>query len=84
MCERLVAVAMTPRERYMAVIKGELPDRAPVSPFIMQFAAQVAGIHYQDYCRSGEALETCGSILRALSASVQNRWRRAVLPGGCR
>lgn len=47
---------MTPYERYMAVLHGELPDRAPVSPFIMQFAAQVAGIHYQDYCRSGEAL----------------------------
>jgi MtaA/CmuA family methyltransferase len=40
----------------MAVLKGGLPDRAPVSPFIMQFAAQVAGVHYQDYCRSGEAL----------------------------
>jgi MtaA/CmuA family methyltransferase len=49
-------MAITPRERYLAVLKGELPDRAPVSPFIMQFAAQVAGIHYQDYCRSGEAL----------------------------
>lgn len=49
-------MAMTPYERYIAVLKGELPDRAPVSPFIMQFAAQVAGVHYQDYCRSGEAL----------------------------
>lgn len=47
---------MTPIERYHAVINGELPDRAPVSPFIMQFAAQVAGIHYKDYCESGEAL----------------------------
>jgi uroporphyrinogen decarboxylase len=47
---------MTPYERYLAVIKGELPDRAPVSPFIMQFAAKVAGITYKDYCESGEAL----------------------------
>src|SRR5919202_1998202 len=51
-----MVMAMTPYERYMAVIKGELPDRAPVSPFIMQFAAKVAGIEYKDYCESGEAL----------------------------
>lgn len=49
-------MAMTSLERYLAVINGELPDRAPVSPFIMQFAAHVAGIHYRDYCNSGEAL----------------------------
>jgi MtaA/CmuA family methyltransferase len=47
---------MTPYERYIAVCNGQLPDRAPVSPFIMQFAAQFAGIAYKDYCESGEAL----------------------------
>ncbi len=47
---------MTPYERYMAVIHGELPDRAPVSPFIMQFAARVANVSYKDYCESGEVM----------------------------
>jgi uroporphyrinogen decarboxylase len=47
---------MTPYDRYLAVCNGQLPDRAPVSPLIMQFAAQVAGITYQNYCESGEAL----------------------------
>ena len=40
----------------MAVVKGELPDRAPVSPFIMQFAARVANVPYRDYCLYGEVL----------------------------
>lgn len=47
---------MTPLERYLAVCNGQLPDRAPVSPFIMQFAAQVAGVSYRDYCLSGEVM----------------------------
>lgn len=47
---------MTPLERYIAVCNGELPDRAPVSPFIMQFAARVANVSYRDYCLSGEVL----------------------------
>lgn len=47
---------MTPLERYLAVCKGQLPDRAPVSPFIMQFAAQVAGVSYRDYCLHGEIM----------------------------
>lgn len=47
---------MTPLERYLAVCNGQLPDRAPVSPFIMQFAAKVAGVSYRDYCLSGEVM----------------------------
>lgn len=47
---------MTPLERYLAVCRGQLPDRAPVSPFIMQFAARVAGVSYRDYCLSGEVM----------------------------
>lgn len=48
--------SMTPLERYLAVCNGELPDRAPVSPFIMQFAARVANVSYRDYCISGEVM----------------------------
>lgn len=47
---------MTPIERYLEVCRGELPDRAPVSPFIMQFAAKIAGVSYKDYCESGEVM----------------------------
>lgn len=47
---------MTPLERYLAVCNGQLPDRAPVSPFIMQFAAKIAGVSYRDYCLSGEVM----------------------------
>jgi MtaA/CmuA family methyltransferase len=47
---------MTPLERYLAVCNGQLPDRAPVSPFIMQFAAKYAGVSYRDYCASGEVM----------------------------
>lgn len=47
---------MTPLERYLAVCNGQLPDRAPVSPFIMQFAASFAGVSYRDYCHSGEVM----------------------------
>lgn len=47
---------MTPLERYLAVCTGQLPDRAPVSPFIMQFAAKVAGVSYRDYCLYGETM----------------------------
>jgi uroporphyrinogen decarboxylase len=47
---------MTPFERYTAVCEGRLPDRVPVSPFIMSFAARVAGVRYEDYCRSGEVM----------------------------
>lgn len=47
---------MTPLERYLAVCSGQLPDRAPVSPFIMQFAAKIANVAYRDYCVSGEVM----------------------------
>lgn len=47
---------MTPLERYLAVCNGQLPDRAPVSPFIMQFAAKSANVSYRDYCMSGEVM----------------------------
>ncbi len=47
---------MTPLERYLAVCNGQLPDRAPVSPFIMQFAAKYAGVSYRDYCLYGQVM----------------------------
>ena len=37
---------MTPRERYMAVLRGERPDILPRLPILMQFAAEHIGSYY--------------------------------------
>lgn len=47
---------MNSYERYVAVCELRQPDRAPVSPLIMTFAARVAGVRYSDYCRYGEVM----------------------------
>ena len=49
-------MAMTSYERYLAVCQLREPDRAPVSPLIMTFAARLVDIPYGDYCRYGELL----------------------------
>jgi MtaA/CmuA family methyltransferase len=49
-------MVMTSYERYMAVCQLKEPDRVPVSPFIMTFAAKLAGVPYIDYCRAGEVM----------------------------
>ena len=49
-------MAMTSYERYVAVCELREPDRAPVSPLLMTFAAQLAGVNYTDYCRHGEVM----------------------------
>lgn len=46
----------TSYERYVAVCELREPDRAPVSPLIMTFAARLAGIPYSDYCRHGDLM----------------------------
>ena len=47
-------MAMTSYERYIAVCELRKPDRVPVSPLIMTFAAKLAGIPYREYCLYGE------------------------------
>jgi uroporphyrinogen decarboxylase len=49
-------MSMTSYERYVAVCELREPDRVPVSPFIMTFAARLIGVPYIDYCRSGEVM----------------------------
>lgn len=49
-------MSMTSCERYIAVCELREPDRVPVSPLIMTFAAKQAGISYADYCRYGEPM----------------------------
>lgn len=46
----------TSYERYLAVCERQEPDRVPVSPLIMTFAARQAGVLYGDYCRYGEVM----------------------------
>jgi MtaA/CmuA family methyltransferase len=49
-------MVMTSYERYLAVCELREPDRVPVSPLIMTFAARLVDIPYGDYCRYGELL----------------------------
>lgn len=49
-------MSMTSWERYKAVCEGRLPDRPPVSPFCMTFAAKIAGVTYEAYSRYGEVM----------------------------
>ncbi len=45
--------AMTPQERMHALLKGETPDRTPVVPFILGYAAQIVGISLGDFYSDG-------------------------------
>jgi uroporphyrinogen decarboxylase len=49
-------MSMTSYERYLAVCELREPDRVPISPLIMTFAARLAGVSYRDYCRDGEVM----------------------------
>ena len=40
---------MTPRERYLAVLRGDRPDILPRLPILMQFAAEHIGSHYDAF-----------------------------------
>ena len=41
---------MTSLERFYSVLDFEKPDRVPVCPFVMAFAAKFAGVPYSQYC----------------------------------
>lgn len=43
-------------ERILKTLRSEKPDRPPVIPFVMQYAAKVAGVNYRDYCKDGDAM----------------------------
>lgn len=47
---------MNSKERVLKAINFGSPDRIPVIPFVMQFAAKVAGVGYRDYCKTGEKM----------------------------
>lgn len=47
---------MTGKERFIKVIRGEQPDRTPVFPLLMSFAAERYGINYRTFASNGNAL----------------------------
>ncbi len=47
---------MTGRERIIAILAGRAPDRIPVMPITMMFAADVLGVRYGQYARDYQIL----------------------------
>lgn len=47
---------MTPKQRFHATIRGEPRDRAPVTPIVMQWAAEYIGKTYREYYLDGNVL----------------------------
>ena len=47
---------MNSRERVLTALNLQEPDRVPVIPFIISFAAKYAGLRFIDYCKSAEKL----------------------------
>ncbi len=43
-------------EEFFQIFAGDKLPRVPVIPFVMQYAAKVAGIRYRDYCTDPEAM----------------------------
>lgn len=56
---------MNSRERCLAAIRGEKPDRTPVFPLLMFFAQQRAGITYREFATNGIALADAQLAMRA-------------------
>ncbi|MFP3953027.1 MAG: uroporphyrinogen decarboxylase family protein [Candidatus Bipolaricaulota bacterium] len=53
-------------EELVQIFDGIKLPRVPVIPFVMQYAAKIAGIHYRDYCTDPEAMAE--SQIRCLEA----------------
>lgn len=47
---------MNSKERFMAVIQGDKPDRVPIFPLLMDFAAKRYGLSYREYASYGHLL----------------------------
>jgi uroporphyrinogen decarboxylase len=46
--------SMTPKERMRALMMGQKPDRVPVIPFILGYAAKITGISLGDFYSDGD------------------------------
>ncbi|MDD5705393.1 MAG: uroporphyrinogen decarboxylase family protein [Kiritimatiellae bacterium] len=55
---------MNSKERCLAVLRGEQPDRTPVFPLLMSFAQKRAGISYREFATDGMALAEAQCAVR--------------------
>ncbi len=55
---------MNSRERCLAAIHGQVPDRTPVFPLLMFFAQKRAGITYREFATNGRALADAQLAIR--------------------
>lgn len=74
--------AMTSRQRYLAAIRGQGRDRAPVTPIFMAYAAHRVGRTYRDFQLDGDVLvEAQLAVTRDFGAdqisAISDPWREA-------
>jgi len=73
---------MTPKERYLACVRGEEHDRVPVTPIFMAWAAHLIGRSYRDFYLDGEVLaEAQLAVTRAFEvdqvSAISDPWRES-------
>ncbi len=73
---------MTPKQRIYAVINGQKPDRTPVTPIFMAWAAKYIGHTYKDFYLDGNVLtEAQLAVTRAFDvdqiSAISDPWREA-------
>jgi len=73
---------MTPKQRYLAAVRGEPRDRPPVTPIVMAWAAHYVGKTYRDYQLDGDVLvEAQLAVARAFGldqvSTISDPWREA-------
>jgi uroporphyrinogen-III decarboxylase len=51
---KMMARQMTPQERMRTLFTGEKPDRVPVNPFVLGYAAQITGVSIGDLYADGD------------------------------
>ena len=73
---------MTSKQRYLAAVRGEAYDRAPVTPIFMAWAAHYVGRTYRDfYLDGGVLVEAQLAVMRALEvdqvSAISDPWRES-------
>ena len=49
-------ISMTSKQRFFSVLNNETPDRTPVFPLVMGFAAKRHGVSYKEFALNGEVM----------------------------
>lgn len=73
---------MTPKEQYLAAVRGEKHDRVPVTPIFMAWAAHHIGHTYRDFQLDGDVLADAQlAVTRAFGvgqvSAISDPWREA-------